>query len=273
MVKKIILLFSNLFERPFSKEKILAGRYQVISHLGMGSYGHSYLVVDLVTQTKKVLKALRLHKRITKAGRQGFELEKVLLNSMDNPGFPMYFEDGTFKKIPYYTMEFIDGKNFEQLIFAENMVIPEREAFRIAFELLEHIEYLHSRNLIHRDIRIPNVIQAGSKIRLIDLGLARPLNFKYKEKRRKLDLRKEVNQQADFYGLGHFLLFLLYSNFTVQENTAEKSWEVELDISDQAKRIIRRLLQIDIAYDNCAQIKADIQQFILNQGREKNVVL
>ena len=273
MLKKIILFLSTLFERPFANEKVITDRYQVISHLGMGSYGHSYLVVDLFTQTKKVLKALRLHKRITKAGKQGFELEKDFLRAIENPGFPKFFEDGTYKNTPFYTMEFIDGKNFEQLIFVENRVIPETESFRIAYDLLEHIEYLHCRNIIHRDIRIPNVILDGSLIRLIDLGLARPLEPARSERQQELNLRKVVNYQADFYGLGHFLLFLLYSNFTFQENKPEKSWEEELDISNEARHIIRRLLQIDTAYDNCAQIKADIQEFILNQGREKYVVL
>ena len=48
------------------------------------------------------------------------------------------------------------------------------------------------------------------------------------EKERKtikkgLDLRKEVNFQTDFYGLGHFLLFLLYSNFSFGNHEKEKS--------------------------------------------------
>lgn len=273
MLKRVILLLSTLLERPFAKEKIIAERFKVIEHLGMGSYGNSYLVLDLVNQKKKVLKALRLHKRRTKSGRRGFELEKELLSSIDHPGFPKYYEGGTYQKIPFYTMEFINGKNFEQLIFSEEWVIPEREAFQYASKLLNHLEYLHTHNIIHRDIRIPNVILDGSKIRLIDLGLSRNANqsdrFRYKSR----NLRKEVNFQADFYGLGHFLLFLLYSNFSFQKNAKEKSWEEELDISIGAKHIIRRLLQIGPAYESCAQIQADIQKLILQLGGEEDVIL
>ncbi|PLS01593.1 serine/threonine-protein kinase [Neobacillus cucumis] len=262
MLKRSLLFFSNFLERPLSFEEVVAGNFKVIKHLGMGSYGHSYLVMDLSKQQVKVLKALRIHKRITKSGRRGFELEKKILKSINHPGFPQYFEEGIFKEIPFYTMEYIDGKNFEQLIFSEGWTISEQGAFQIADELLILMEYLHSRNIIHRDIRIPNVIFDGSKVRLIDLGLGRYLGQEIKGKilTNGLHLRKGYNFQADFYGLGHFLLFLLYSNYSFNQNQKEKSWEEELNISSKAKHIIRKLLQIEPAYDHCCQIREDIKE-------------
>lgn len=242
-------------------DEIIAGHYKVIKHIGMGSYGHSYLVFDLLTSQKKVLKALRLHKRITPAGRKGFALEKKLLSSIDHPGFPKYFEDGIYKNIPFFTMEFIDGKTFEQLIFSEGRKISEIEAFKIMDDLLQYIEYLHSQNIIHRDIRIPNVLLEGSKIRLIDLGLAVHLRGeKNVRAANDWDIRREGSQRADFYGLGHFLLFLLYSNYSFDKYEEEKSWSEELNISSESKQIIKRLLQIEPAYEHCTQIRADIKK-------------
>ncbi|MEH7416699.1 protein kinase family protein [Neobacillus drentensis] len=262
MLKRSVLFFSNWLERPLATDELIAEKFRMLKHLGMGSYGHSYLVMDLSTQQRKVLKGLRVHKRITKSGRNGFEVEKELLKSIHHPGFPKYFEDGTYKEIPFYTMEYMEGKNFEQLIFSEGWKISEQGAFKIADELLALIEYLHSRNIIHRDIRIPNVIFDGEKIKLIDLGLGRYLRQETADISRKngLDLRKAINFQADFYGLGHFLLFLLYSNFSFDHHIKEKSWEEELNISTGAKHIIRKLLQIDPAYDDCLQIRKDIEK-------------
>ena len=265
MLKRSVLFLVNLLERPIPSEEVIAGKFKVIKHLGMGSYGHSYLVMDLSTQQMKVLKALRIHKRMTKSGRKGFELEKELLKSINHPGFPHYFEEGADKKIPFYTMEYIEGKNFEQLIFSEGWTITELGAFKIAEELLTLIEYLHSRDIIHRDIRIPNVIFDGSKVRLIDLGLGRYIGQEIGTK--QIDLRKRINFQADFYGLGHFMLFLLYSNFSFEAHKKEKSWEEELDISSTAKHIIRRLLQIQSAYDDCSQIREDIGK-LSNEGEK-----
>jgi serine/threonine protein kinase len=263
MFKRITLFAANIMESQFQPNEIIAHRYQVLSHLGVGSYGNSYLVFDQVSQRQKVLKALRVHKRIMKSGRNGFEIEKELLQSIKHPGFPKYFEDGTYKNIPFYTMEYIEGKNFEQLIFQEGHKYTELEAFKIANDVLEHINYLHEQQLFHRDIRIPNVISNGTKVVLIDLGLAR----KYvqgvgEHNKTKRNLRKGINPQADFYGLGHFLLFLLYSNFSFPNKKKENSWEEELEISNQAKHIISRLLQIEDCYESCVQVKSDIKKLI-----------
>jgi serine/threonine protein kinase len=262
MLRKFTLFISKMMEKPMPIDAVIANRYMVVEYLGSGSYGHSYLVFDFLSKQNKVLKSLRYHKRITQSGRKGFELEKELLSSINHPGFPKYFEDGTFKNIPYYTMEYINGKNFEQLIFHEGKKFTETEAFKFADELLQYIEFLHGHNIIHRDIRIPNVIFDGTRIRLIDLGLGRYLKPKDGDLQKIKDVRKQINYQADFYGLGHFLLFLLYSNFTFEDDRKEKSWEEELDITVEAKQIIRRLLQIESAYDQCAQIRADIKNFI-----------
>ncbi len=250
-------------ESRFQQNEIIANRFQVMNHLGVGSYGNSYLVFDLLSQQKKVLKALRIHKRITKSGRNTFEFEKELLHSIKHPGFPKYYEDGIYKKIPFYTMEYIEGKNFEQLIFQDGCKYTEIEAFKIANDVLDLINNLHEQKLIHRDIRIPNVIAKSSEIVLIDLGLARKYDQGIGEyKKTKCNIRKEINPQADFYGLGHFLLFLLYSNYSFPKKKKESSWEEELEISHQAKRIIRRLLQIEDCYESCAQVKSDMKILI-----------
>ncbi|WP_419886862.1 serine/threonine protein kinase [Neobacillus niacini] len=250
-------------ESRFQHNETIAHRYQVINHLGVGSYGNSYLVYDRLSQQKKVLKALRIHKRVTQSGRNSFEIEKKLLHSINHPGFPKYFEDGLHKNIPFYTMEYIKGKNFEQLIFQEGHKYSKLEAFNIANDVLELINYLHEQRLVHRDIRIPNVIATGSEIVLIDLGLARKYDQGVGEHRKiKRNLRKEINPQSDLYGLGHFLLFLLYSNYSFPKKKKESSWEEELEISNTAKHIISRLLQIEECYENCRQVKADIKKII-----------
>ena len=82
MFKRLTLVAANMIERRFQQNEIISKRYQIISHLGVGSYGNSYLVFDQVSQQKKVLKALRIHKRITRSGKAGFELEKNILKTI-----------------------------------------------------------------------------------------------------------------------------------------------------------------------------------------------
>jgi serine/threonine-protein kinase len=183
-----------------------------------------------------------------------------ILKNIFHSGFPTYFESGTDEGTPFYTMEYIEGHTFEQLIFQEGKTYREVECFILAKKLLETINYLHQHQLVHRDIRIPNIMLEGEKLRIIDLGLAKYVGTEINTL--KMHPRKQINVQSDFYGLGHFILFLLYSSYSPEKKAKERSWEEELAISDAAKNIIRRLLQIDKPYKDCLEIQQDFCKVI-----------
>src|SRR5690606_35722486 len=120
--------------------------------------------------------------------------------SISHCRFPAYYEKGEFEQIPFYTMEYISGKTFEQLIFQEGKIYSEVETFTIGLELLTVISVLHEKGIIHRDIRIPNIMMDNGKIKLIDFGLARRMD----DNRNKLTTKtvpKKVAPVSDYYGL------------------------------------------------------------------------
>ncbi|WP_242035238.1 serine/threonine protein kinase [Mesobacillus harenae] len=237
---------------------MIDGRYLIEEYLGCGSYGRSYLVFDQVKGRRAVLKMLRLHKRLSRKSTEHFRQESYWLTELDHPALPCFYERGTFKKAPFFTMEYVNGKTFEQLIFEEGMVFSEKTAFKTAIKLNDIIGYLHSKNLVHRDIRIPNVMVEGPELKLIDFGLARRLGSNKSNKKVKNPFR-EQSVRSDFYGLGHFLLFLLYSSYE-PETDQEQTWEEELTLTLDARRIIRKLLQIDEPYDDWRDIQKDFMR-------------
>ncbi|WP_428908405.1 serine/threonine protein kinase [Niallia sp. Krafla_26] len=238
-------------------------RYEVIQFLGRGSYGNSYLVFDIKNQVKVVLKSLRIHKRIFESGRIDFEKEQQLMMELQHAYFPVFFEKGIHNNIPYFTMEYVHGKTFEQLIFDEEKIYSENESFQIGNELLKIIQWLHEHDIVHRDIRIPNVLLHHDKIRLIDFGLARRLSTKQVEPISVNQLKRAIAPISDYYALGHFLLFLLYSSYEPKQSEKEKSWEEELSLSPKANQVIRRLLAIDDPYTSIKDIQKDFHIIIL----------
>lgn len=256
MIKDFLLLMANLLERPFQSGKLIEGRYEIVEFLGRGSYGNSYLVYDREKQSQSVLKLLRLHKRIFKAGKIAFEKEQQLLKEMDRSFFPAFYEKGEHHSTPFFTMEYVNGKTFEQLIFEEGKTYSEKEAFQIGLQLLHIIDWLHHNRIVHRDIRIPNVMITENQLKLIDFGLARRFNANHLPSFHLDHIKKVISPISDFYALGHFLLFLLYSTYELEDKT-EKSWEEELGLSDSAHRILRKLLAIDAPYQSCKEIEKD----------------
>ena len=53
--------------------------------------------------------------------------------------------------------------------------IPEREAVPIIKQVINGISELHSRKIIHRDIKLNNIFLHNSEVKIGDLGLAKLL--------------------------------------------------------------------------------------------------
>jgi serine/threonine protein kinase, bacterial len=249
-----------LQDRPFKKGTIIKGKYKIIKPLGMGSYGITYLVEDLYQKEKYVLKQTKPSRRKTEKSKLSHQFETNILGALDHPAIPKLHEKFFYNGDFYFTMDFINGKTFEDLIFYEGRAYTEIEVFQILQQVLPVVKYLHNKNIVHRDLRIPNLIVVNNQLYLIDFGLARYIGDKPTIHAEKLSnyiiekqLKREVTFQSDFYSLGHFLLFLFYSNYTPQSKV-ERSWEEELPISKYSKEILRKMLQIKEPYQHVDEL-------------------
>ncbi|QYY44505.1 serine/threonine protein kinase [Aneurinibacillus thermoaerophilus] len=240
----------------------------------MGSYGISYLVFDHKAKEKRVLKQMRPSRLNSPKGKTLYEYEINMLAALRHPRMPRLFDSFEENGQLYYVMNYIQGKTLEDLLFEENRKFGEREAWEIILELLALIKHLHERRIIHRDVRIPNVIWNDDGIYLLDFGLARYLddspsylettNDHYWPEKR---LKREVHPRSDIYALGHFMLFMLYSTYEAKAGEAERIWEEELTLTPATVRILRRMLQLDTPYATTAELERDIQDFLEQQEK------
>ncbi|MFN2746562.1 MULTISPECIES: serine/threonine protein kinase [Bacillus] len=251
-----------LFDRPLKEGTILGGRYQIQRVLGMGSYGITYLAKPLGGSDVYVIKQLRQTKAWTSGGRRSFDREADILRQLNEPASPRLYETMNSGRSRFIVMEYVDGKNFEDLIFGDGCIFDEKETVRILLEVLHITASLHDKGLIHRDLRLPNIFLTKEGIRIIDYGLACRLTesenvlYRHPEKR----LMRSVSVKSDFYALGHFALFLLYSGYNPTASE-EKSWEEELEISAELRSVLRKMLQIDSPYECARAIIADLASF------------
>lgn len=255
----------EISEKPLAVSTNVGGKYLIVDVIGKGSYGFTYLVKDQDNQLF-VLKQLRKYKQLDKAGITAFNREANILKTLNNPAFPSFYEQFVEDQKQFIVMEYIKGKTFEELIFQDKLTFSESESFKELYSILLLVKHIHEMHYVHRDLRIPNILKNNQDYFIIDFGLTRHIsdhNNTNEETIIQLEkkLYREVAFKSDFYALGHFLLFLLYSTY-VPVSKKKMSWEEELFISGNARRVIRKMLQIDEPYMDVDQLILDVKNCI-----------
>lgn len=263
-----IEMIRSWLDRPLRSGTLVADRYELRRVLGIGSYGISYLAEDRRHGVLCVLKQVKPSRRKGRKGKPIFEREASILERLNHPGFPRLLNRLETNGHLFLVMDYICGTNVEDLIFTEGRSFTEKEALRFASELFELVEAIHARGIVHRDLRIPNVITDGKRLYVIDFGLACPVGDPggppddadgYPEEKR---IRRMPEYSSDYYALGHFILFLLYSAYKGEPDAPERGWEEELDLAPGTRRLLRRLLQIDAPYRSADELKCDLTEAI-----------
>ena len=158
--------------------KLLNNRYQVIQVLGAGGFGETFLAEDIHLPSRrrcviKQLKPLADDPKTYQKIQQKFEREAATLEFLGEgseqiPNLFAYFsEDGLF----YLVQEWIQGQTLTDIV--ENQGCLNEEAVKeILLSLLSVLEYVHSKGIIHRDIKPDNIILRNSNRKpvLIDFG-------------------------------------------------------------------------------------------------------
>ncbi|MBU3158467.1 protein kinase family protein [Clostridium frigoris] len=218
------------------------GEYIIEKPIGEGRYGVCFLA-KTDTYHKVVIKKFK--NRIFKRKIDSNVYEAVILSKLSDNGIPELLGVINQKGCYAFVLEFKNGFTVEDLLFKYKYKFTNKEFFNIGVKLIKLIKYIHENGVVHRDIRIPNVMIDKGEVYLIDFGLARWAdNNKY-----PYDL--------DFSYLGEFLLYLLYSSFETKEKHKKLPWYKELNLTDKQNLFLKKLLGLEQVYENVEDIKID----------------
>ena len=167
------------------------GDYEILSILGHGGFGITYLAEDIKLKTKVAIKeylpadiAVRTTDLTVRSrtsdddgdfawGLDRFLKEAQTLARFNHPnivGVRRFFEDnGT----AYMVMDYQEGDSLSSVL-ARHGRLEESEIFEILAPLLDGLEAVHAADILHRDIKPGNIYirNDGSPV-LLDFGAAR----------------------------------------------------------------------------------------------------
>ncbi|KAM6968121.1 serine/threonine-protein kinase Nek11 [Aplochiton taeniatus] len=165
----------NLTYEPSS---LVARRYRVIQTLGRGSFGSVYLVQD--TKSRDGEEELKVLKQIPVGDLRPNETvrasqEALLLSCLQHPAIlsfhSSFLERGAFCIITEYCQDKdLDCKLEEQREAGRRL--PETQVSDWLIQLLLGLHYMHSRRILHRDLKAKNIFLKRNIVKIGDFGVA-----------------------------------------------------------------------------------------------------
>ena len=250
--------------------KTLMGRYTIRKVLGSGGFGETYIAEDTQRPGNPacVVKQLRPNSNNPKLfhlARRLFRQEAETLEKLGKheqiPQLLAYFEeDQEF----YLVQEFIPGQPLSSELSLGKQV-PEYTVVTMLQELLTILEFVHSHNVIHRDIKPNNIIRRRSdnKLVLIDFGAVKEIS-QLTEDDQRTGVTVGIGTQgympteqcagnprfnSDIYAVGmtgiQALTGLSPSQLTQDKNTGEIPWKHRAQVSYALAEVLSKMVRYD----------------------------
>ena len=252
---------------------ILRGHYKIISHLGGGGFGQTYLAEDIDLPTHptcvvKQLKPLSNEPFVLETAKRLFDKEAEILYSLGShdriPRLLAHFQEG---EEFYLVQEFADGLDLTQEI-GKGKSLPETAAIALLKEILEILVFVHGRGVVHRDIKPANLIRRSSdrKIVLIDFGAVKEIGGMAADLQGNTNLTIAIGSpgympieqmngkprlSSDIYAVGMMVIQSITGaearSFTEHPDTAELIWRDRLQgsYSSEFLDILDKMIRYD----------------------------
>jgi len=260
-------------EVPFGKpiEEVYDG-VQTGPVLGSGISGVVRLVTHKATGVKYAVKCLDLGLVDTEEGLMQLREEIYIMCQLDHPNIVRLEEVYESHSEIYLVQELcLGGELFDRLDEQPDYHYTEAECARLIKQMLCAVRYLHSKGIIHRDLKLENFLFSSSapdsELKMIDFGLSK--HFQYGEIQQQAVgtpytvapevIRGRYDERCDIWAIG-VIAFLLLSGdppfggcggpeplMTVRANILNGAYEFEPFeiwdlVSDSAKEFIHSLL-------------------------------
>ncbi|MES2275449.1 MAG: AAA family ATPase [Bacteroidota bacterium] len=291
----------NTTKSILTKGQIIDDKYLVSFFLKKGSYAETYRVQNEAKETKflKLFDFAKLHR--TQFTESGEVLEIEMLKQIKHSNLVKYNDCGNIvidnQKLAYVVLDFVSGETLADKMKRE-ITLNLYEAKSIILSVLNGLNYLHNKQIIHNDITNQNVmLDLSGKVtilKIIDFGYARFLKQSNKDFLKDgLNLFYTANEtfnkvfsfQSDIYSVGalyYHLLTGLPPYFI--EISKYKSDKIQLEdvILDERKKPIKFSDKIDEQTQNiirkALQPKAEnrfksVKEFIQTLNGELEVEL
>ncbi|XP_077499008.1 nimA-like kinase isoform X2 [Amblyomma americanum] len=238
-------------------------QYERLEIVGRGAYGVVTLCYKKSTGRKVVIKHIPVQ-QMSMEEKEGSLTEAKVLAMLHHPNIVAYYDSFLDEKSLAIVMEYAPGGTlYEYLRQRGRALLPEKEVLNYFGQIVLALEHVHSRQILHRDLKTQNLLLSQSKtiIKVGDFGISKILSSKSKAESLvgtpnnlspEICVGKPYNQKSDIWALGCILYELLtlrppfegnhVPNLVIKIIRGEYA-PVPTHYSVELRRLLERLLQ------------------------------
>ena len=189
------------------------GRYRVRRLLGVGGMASVFLAEDTLSRRPVALKVMSQELETDPEYRARFMREARVLLGLRHPNVVQVTDAGEEGGRPYFCMEYLEGEDLEQRVRRTGQM-GWREAVMLMRQALLGLAAAWSAGVVHRDVKPENLFLTADALRVMDFGVARPLQADGFQTQMGMvvgtpayiapeqALGRKVDYRADMYALG-----------------------------------------------------------------------
>src|SRR5512139_3439294 len=136
---------------------VLHDRFRIIRLLGKGGMGSVYYAHDPVLNRYVAIKQLQPPpveaEQVTEQLRKQFLREAQILASLHHPNLPRVTDYFIDHDLHYLIMDYVEGQSLLDMLLTNQRRFPEGLVEEWVDQLLSALEYIHSNNVIHHNIK------------------------------------------------------------------------------------------------------------------------
>lgn len=147
--------------------------FKVLKLVGKGSFGKVHLAIQLLTKKKVAIKTIDKQYIIEEKAQNKILQEVTILKSLSHKNIVKILEVFENSKYIFIVTDYACRGDLLQYMKA-NGVFKEHKAKPVVAGILNGLEYCHSRGVLHRDIKLDNILLGKHmKVKICDFGVSR----------------------------------------------------------------------------------------------------
>ena len=262
--------------------QLIGGRYHITKELGFGGFCQTYIARDsqkfnnpcVVKKLKPLCTLPKTFTVATQLFKREAQTQYRLGNHNQIPQLLAYFQEN---QEFYLVQELIEGHNLcEEL--PPGKQLSESEVILMIQNILEPLAFVHQQQVIHRDIKPPNLIRrcSDNKIVLIDFGAVKELaatEVLNPQGETKIittigtpgympseQTTGKARFSSDVYAVGiigiQALTGIMAQELPENPKTAEIIWRDKVKVNPKLAKILERMVRYDFRERYCSAMEA-----------------